>query len=251
MSCKRRLDRLAERAVDAVGEQGVETGAFVDLVEVDDRLALADRPSVDGFDRRAVVVVEHALGEVGGGHQVLQALLVLDADHVAAESLRDAGGGDVHAALVEDLIEGEIGLRVVAEMEGHALLDQPVVDRARLGVGNLARGGVERGLRQALLEHAEREQKLVGDDGVVHPHAAFVEDAHDRTGVAKVWATSLRDRAGLVRRRGRNEGVDVRQVVGDVPDLQPLVQLLLEEIVGEGFAPQRASRGRRPWSASR
>ena len=29
------------------------------------------------------------------------------------------------------------------------------------------------------LEHAERDQQLVRDDGVEHPHAAFVEHAHD------------------------------------------------------------------------
>jgi hypothetical protein len=41
-----RLDRLAERAPDPVGEQRVEAGAFVDLVEVDDRLAVADDAAV-------------------------------------------------------------------------------------------------------------------------------------------------------------------------------------------------------------
>ena len=55
-------------------------------------------------DRRAVGVVEHALDEVAGGQQVLQALLVLDADGVAAELVGDARGGDVHLALVEDLV---------------------------------------------------------------------------------------------------------------------------------------------------
>ena len=107
---QRRLDRLAEAAVDAVGEQGVEAGAFVDLVEVHDRLSLADRLSVGASDRRPIVIVEHPLGEVGSRHQVLQALLILDADRLAAEGLGDPGGGDVHPALIQDLRHGELGL---------------------------------------------------------------------------------------------------------------------------------------------
>ena len=121
------LGRLAKRAVDAVGEQRVEPGAFVHFVEVHDRLAVANRLAVDGHDRRTVVVVEHALDEVGGRHQVLQALLVLDADRFAAELIGDARGGDIHPALAEHLIERQLGLGVLAEVEGHALLDQPIV----------------------------------------------------------------------------------------------------------------------------
>ena len=57
--------------------------------------------------------------------------------------------------------------------------------------------------------------------------------------MAKVLGDVPGDRARLLGRGGGNEGVNMREVVGDVPDLQPLVQLLLEEIVREGLAPQR------------
>ena len=37
---QRILDWLTERAMDAIREQAIETGALIDLVEVNDRLAL-------------------------------------------------------------------------------------------------------------------------------------------------------------------------------------------------------------------
>ena len=52
--------------------------------------------------------------------------------------VRDPRGGDVHAALVEDLVDGQLGRRVLAEVERHAPGHQPVVDGARLGLGDLA-----------------------------------------------------------------------------------------------------------------
>ncbi len=200
------------------------------------RISLPSAPS----DRRPVVVVQHPLGEVGGGHKVLQALLVLDADGVAAEGLRDTGRSDIHPALVQDLVERQIGGRVGAEMERHPLLDQPFVDGAGFRIGDIAGSGVERGLRQAFLEHAEREQKLVRDDRVVHPHAAFVENAHDRFALAEVAGDRARDLAGPLRRRGRVERADMGSVVGDAPLAQPLTELVLERLVGEGLAPQGA-----------
>ena len=53
------------------------------------------------------------------------------------------------------------------------------INRARLGVGDLRGGVVKSGLGKTLLINTRREKQFVGDDGVVHAHAAFVEDAHD------------------------------------------------------------------------
>src|SRR5690606_8301303 len=100
--------------------------------EVRERLALADDPAGGVLDRRAVAVVEQPLGEVGGRDEVLQALLVLDADGVAPELVTDAAGGDVHAALLDDLALGEVGGLVGAEAEGETLLEEPAVDAAGL-----------------------------------------------------------------------------------------------------------------------
>ena len=76
---------------DAVGDERVHAGALVDLVEVRQRPARRRAPrAVLGVDRRTVDVVEQPLGQVGRGHQVLEALLVLDADGGAAEVVGDA-----------------------------------------------------------------------------------------------------------------------------------------------------------------
>ena len=39
---QRVFDRLVEGAVDAIGHEAVEAGAFIDFVEVNDGLAVAD-----------------------------------------------------------------------------------------------------------------------------------------------------------------------------------------------------------------
>ena len=57
--------------------------------------------------RRTVHVVQQALDQVGGRREVLQALLILDADGVASEVVGDAQGGDVHLALLQDLVVGQ------------------------------------------------------------------------------------------------------------------------------------------------
>ena len=44
---------------------------------------------------------------------------------------------------------------------------------------------VERRLGQAFLVDPRREEQFVGDDGVVHAHAAFVENAQDRLSEAQ------------------------------------------------------------------
>jgi hypothetical protein len=52
------LDRLAQRGVHAVGEDTVQAGAFINLIEVGERLAGADDFTARICDRRPVGVVE-------------------------------------------------------------------------------------------------------------------------------------------------------------------------------------------------
>ena len=119
----------AEGGPDAVGDEAVDPGALVDLVEVGEGLAGVEFGlGAFGVDGGAVGVVEEAFDEVGGGGHVFEALLVLDADGVAAEVGGDSCGGDVHLALVEDLIDGELGGGVEAELEVDAAIEEPLVD---------------------------------------------------------------------------------------------------------------------------
>ena len=94
---QRVLDRLAERRVNAMRQQPVEARALVDFVEVRQRLAVEQHAlAVARSHRRAVAVVERALDQVAGRQQVLQPLLILNADRVAAEVIGEAHRRDVH-----------------------------------------------------------------------------------------------------------------------------------------------------------
>src|ERR1039458_9263602 len=99
---------------------------------------------------------------------------------------RSPQGGDVHLALAEDLVFGEIGFGVGARAENHAFTVEPVAHRMGLAIANAAHGGIEGGLAQALLEDAEGHHTFIGNDGVIHSHATFVEDTHDGAVAAQV-----------------------------------------------------------------
>ena len=72
------------------------------------------RPLPRARHRRTVHIIQQALGQVRRRRQVLQALLILDADGVAAEIVGDAQRGDVHLALFENLGVGQVGFGVAA-----------------------------------------------------------------------------------------------------------------------------------------
>ena len=73
---------------------------------------------------------------------------------VAAEIVGDPHGGDVHLALAENLLVGQVVLLVRAGDELHAALFHPAADRPGLVVADL-RGFVIQGrLAQPLLVHA-------------------------------------------------------------------------------------------------
>ncbi len=190
--------------------------------------------------RRPVGIVQQPLHQVRRGHQVLQALLVLYADDVAPELVGYANRGDVHLALAEDLVVRKIGLRIRAGDEAHALRVEPLPDAARFVVGNAPHGGVERGLAEAFFEHAGRLQQFVRDDGVVHAHAALVEDAHDGLVFLEIpghLAADLRCPGGQFQVA---QASNVAFVMNDGFPVQPAPQPLVEKFVLEITAPQRA-----------
>ena len=224
--------------MDAVGKETVETGALVDFVEVGERLAGPDDFPGGVFHGRSVAVVEDAFDQIAGGEEILEALLILDADGLAAKLVGDAEGGDVGFTLPEDLRLGELGGLVGAEVELHALLAKPVEDGTRLGFGHLRGGVVECGLRETLLVHAGLKEQFVGDDGIIHTHAALVEDAHNGFPTAKIVGDFFCDRAGL-RRDGRfGERFDMRGLVRGDAGGEPRLQAGEKIIVGEIVAPE-------------
>ena len=107
---QRVFHRLAHRLMNAIGHQSVQPGAFIHFVEMRQRLAFVQHAAaVAAVDRRAIGIVQRSLDQVGCRQQILQSLLVLDADRVAAEIVGDPQGRDVHLALLVDLVVGQIG----------------------------------------------------------------------------------------------------------------------------------------------
>jgi hypothetical protein len=130
---------------------------------------------------------------------ILQALLVLDADGIAAEIVGDAQRRHVHLALLVDLLVGEIGFRIRAGGKFHALVVEPAAHAAGFFIAHLPHFGEQRRLAEALLEDAGRMQQFIRDDGVVHAHAAFVEDAHDRFALPQFVCQATPELLGLGR----------------------------------------------------
>ena len=88
-------------------------------------------------NRRAIDVVESPFDQIAGRRQVLQALLVLNADRLAAEFIGDAQGSDIHPALLKHLVFGEVVFFAVTEMKIHALGFKPIVNRPGIAVADL------------------------------------------------------------------------------------------------------------------
>jgi hypothetical protein len=189
---QRVFGREAELAPEFVGEEAIEAGAFVDFVEV--RQSFAFEKDFSGprvFDGRAIDVVEEAFDEVAGGREVLESLLILNADCAAAKFIREAHRGDIHFALIEKLIFGEVRFRIFPGVKGHSFFTQPGEGLGGFVIVDFKHGGEERRLAEAFLEKAGPVQKFIGNDRVEHAHATFIEDAHDRF----VFAEGLRDEA--------------------------------------------------------
>ena len=229
----------AHRLPQPVGHQRVDRHALVGLVEVRERLPVPqDARAVARADRRALDVVHQALGQVGRGGEVLEALLVLDAHRVEAEVVGDAQRGDVHLVLPAQLGGRELRGLVGAEPERHARVLEPRLHLVGLGVGHALHLGPQRGLRQALLVDADPVEELVVEDRVVHAHAALVEHADDGLLGQQLGGQRLAE-PGLRGGRQLRQRVHVGRVVRDGAGGQPLADRVGEPGVGAVDGPDR------------
>ena len=215
----------------------IDADALVHFIKVRQRPAGIKLAAIAAVGGRTLDIVEQALGEIGGGSQILKPLLVLNADGVAAELIGDAQHGDVHAALVENLRVGQVGGFIRSRVETHAARVEPFANLLRFCVADLAHGRIERGLAEALLVDAGWVHQRIFDDGVGHAHAALIEDAQQRLLAAQFIGQRHAQSAFGLAHFGRIEGMHVRNVVREVPVLDPFTQPALEERVGEVLAP--------------
>jgi hypothetical protein len=233
------FDGLTQSAVQSVGHEGIQSGAFVDFVEVGQRFAGEENASaVARFYRGPVSIVEHALDEVTGRHEILESLLVLNPDAIATEVIGDPNGGDVHPALIQDLAFGQIRRLASTGVEPHPTPDHPIAGGAGFGIGNACGFEVEGGLAEAFLEDAGGMQQFIGNDGVEHAHATLVKHAHDRLVRFELSCEGFAQAPGLAVGSGIDEGHDMVGLVAAPAGLEPMAQAQGKITVGEILAPQ-------------
>ena len=108
--------------------------------------------------RRTIRIVQHSLGQIRRRRHVFQSLLILDADRIAAKFLCDAHRRDIHLALLCHLLERQLGCGVLAQIELHALCNQPLVDSLCFRLAHRPHLRHQSGLAQALFVDARRIQ---------------------------------------------------------------------------------------------
>ncbi len=163
---------------DFFRNERIHAGALIDFIEVHERTVWVKLGACSlGEDRWAFRVVQQAFHPVRRRRHVLEALLVLNADRITTEVRGDANCGDIHPALIDHVVARQFGCRIDAEVEVHALVEQPLQDGLRLVSGHVTHLRDQCGLAEAFLVNTAWVEEFVVDDGVVHAHAAFVEDA--------------------------------------------------------------------------
>ena len=233
------------------GDEPVETGAFIHFIEMRKRAAGIQFAPLLIEDRRPLDIIEQPFHQIRRRRQVFQPLLILDSDGIASELVRNPHGGNVHLALFENLLVGQIGFFIRPGHELDATLVEPGANLLRLGIGNLAHRGHQRRLAQAFLIDARWIQQIVLDDSVVHAHASFIEDAKD--GFARLQDAQQARVSELpfsLRQTGEIEPVDVTGIVIDLVLFEPLPQPAEEEFIVEILAPYRAEPQLRPCAGS-
>ena len=192
------------------------------------------------MDRRSLRVVQQPLDQVRGRRHVFQPLLILDADGVTAEVVGDAHGSDVHLALLQDLVVGQVRVRVGAGHEGHTALIQPTAHRLGLSIRDASHFRYQRRLAQPFFVEAGAVHQLIVDDSVVHAHAALVEDAQDGLFPSQLTGQGLAQLDFVTRQSREVQVSHVAGVVSDATLFQPLADAVQEEIIGEVLAPDGA-----------
>ncbi len=193
--------------------------------------------AVTAENRRPNGIVEQPLGKVTGRNQVLETLLVLDAHGVEGIVIRDPECRDVHLQLLQNLVPGQLGGLIRSQVEAHPMLVQPRVGGLRLVVADGEDFGVQGALGEPLLEDAQRVDALVIEDGVVHTHAALIEDADDRLALAKLRGDGNPELGFGAGGQG-GQIPDVRLVVHNGAGFEPFAQAAHEPVVREVHAPR-------------
>ena len=106
-------------------------------------------------------------------------------------------------------------------------------------------GGHQGRLAEPFLINPGGIEQIILDDGVIHAHAALIEDAEDCLARLEI-AGQRRAQLPLRSRQSRQiEFVHMAQIMFDRMFLQPLPQTAAEEFVLEILAPQGAEGSRR------
>jgi hypothetical protein len=100
----------------------------------------------------------------------------LDANQVALKVESHASCGNVHFALAEDLLFGEISVGILSNDELDAFLLIPSSHGLGFCVRHLSHRSQQCRLAQSFFVDANGIQQLIIEEGIVHAHAAFVED---------------------------------------------------------------------------
>ena len=139
----------------------------------------------------------------------------------------------------ENLRPGEFGRFIAAQFHLQAFALQPGNDFRSFVIADLLHGGVERRLAEAFLEAAGGVQKLVGNDGIEHAHAAFIEHAKNGFVPAKSAGELTTGLLVIGRQFQQREIAHVGLIMRDGAGAQPLMQTRFEKAVREGFTPER------------
>ncbi len=127
---------------------------------------------------------------------------------------------------------------LVAGDEGKPAFIEPVAHRLRFVVGYLGHRRNQGRLAEPFLIDSRWIEKIVLNDRVIHPHAAFVEDAENCLACFQI---ARQGSAQLLFSPGQSRQIQVMhmaQVMFDCMLRQPLPQAAAKEVVLEVLAPQ-------------
>src|SRR4051812_32837975 len=122
----------------AIRDEAVEPGALVNFIEVDERFTFEqDALSVARSHLGTIAVVQGALNQIAGGQQILQSLLILYANGIAAKVIGQPKRRHIHLALEAHLIAREISGLICPEVKLHAALLQSAEYLVGFGIAGL------------------------------------------------------------------------------------------------------------------